>query len=172
MGRAGMLLIALSMLAARSVAYQADLVPASERAEARDIRGSISIGGGDGTVHLRIENVNDAHGDPLDSERCRLAVRVQVNGVPRRVSFPLTVDGGDGELSASLHLLVNDQVIVHDVRVRGQEHRTLARAGTVTRVQDVAPPPAPSPDDCPAALASSTGDLADCRQALDDCESP
>jgi hypothetical protein len=126
--------LALSLLLVPTVAaaYQADLVPASRRVESQDIDGAISITGEDGLVRVRIENVNDTHGDALDSDKCTVRLKVRVNGITRRITIPLTVDGGDGEVMQSLGLTADDEVVVADVRVRGPNRRTLAQAGVVT----------------------------------------
>ena len=160
--------VALPRLA---VAYQADLVPASSRPEAADITGTIAITGADGSVHVVIENVNDAAGDPYDG-LVTLQLRVRVNGVRRRVPLTMTIDTGDAEATTSLGLSEGDNVIVDGVRVRGPR-RTLAQAGIITTAPAAAPPPTvpPPPDQCPAALVSCQSDLDDCNAELDDCES-
>jgi hypothetical protein len=163
---------ALLAVPALAAPYQADLVPASHRIEARDIEGSISITGADGLVRVRIESVNDANGDALDSDRCSVRLRLRVNGMTRRITIPLTVDGGDGDATQSLGLTEDDQVVVTDVRVRGPNRRTLAQAGVVTAAASAPTPPEPppSPSECPGVLEECQGDLADCQSALDDCE--
>jgi hypothetical protein len=167
-------LIAFSLLALPTAvaAYQADLVPATRRIDGREIEGSVSITGADGTIRVRVEGVNDARGSLLDSDKVSVHVRVRVNGVRRRVTIPLTVESGDGEASASLGLQADDKVIVQDVRVRGPDHRTLAQAGVVTADLSAPPPPEPPPppSECPAALESCQSDLADCNDELATCE--
>jgi hypothetical protein len=169
--------LALSLLLVPTVAaaYQADLVPASRRVESQDIDGAISITGEDGLVRVRIENVNDTHGDALDSDKCTVRLKVRVNGITRRITIPLTVDGGDGEVMQSLGLTADDEVVVADVRVRGPNRRTLAQAGVVTTAaSEPTPPepaPPPSPSECPGVLEECQSDLADCQSDLDDCES-
>ncbi|HJQ83466.1 MAG TPA: hypothetical protein VKA21_05280 [Candidatus Binatia bacterium] len=163
-------LVGLVLLPAVAAAYQADLVPATRRIEGRDIEGSVSIGGGDGTVRIRIEGVNDVRGEFLDN-RLTVTLRLRVNGFRRRVTIPIALDAGDGEETYSLGLKLDDQVVVQDVRVRGPDRRTLAQAGVVT--SDVAPAPAPPPPptaECPDALASCESDLVDCTEELDACE--
>ena len=171
-------LVACSLLALPAVAtaYQADLVPASRRVEAQDIEGSISITGAEGTVRVKVEGVNDSQGDFLDSDKCTVHLKVRVNGIRRRVTIPLTVDGGDGEATQSLGLEADDHIIVNDIRVRGPNRRTLAQAGVVTadtsstpEPPDSGPPPPPS--ECPAALTECQDDLAECATDLEDCES-
>jgi hypothetical protein len=171
------ILVAISLLAipVAAAAYQADLVPASGRPEARDITGTLSIKGADGMVHVKISSVNDAAGDPLDSDKMSVRLRVRTNGIRRRVTIPLTVDGGDGDATESLGLQASDRLIVEDVRVRGPDGHTLAEAGLIT-VDDTGsgptpPAPTPPPSDCPDALASCQSDLDDCNSELDDCES-
>jgi hypothetical protein len=172
MARAGAFVLALLGLPIAARGYQADLVPASGRVEAQEIVGVVSITGADGTVHVKIENVNDARGDSLTSDALTVALKLRVNGIRRRVTIPMTVDDGDGEVTASLGLLANDWVVVQDLRVRGPGHRTLAQAGALTRDVSTAPPVAPpTPSDCPAALESCQSDLEECATALDECES-
>lgn len=166
------LLAVLLGLPSAAGAFQADLVPASARPEAADITGSISILGADGTVRVTIENVNDAAGDPLDSNALVVQLKLRVNGQKRRVVVPLTVESGDGEVETSLGLVPDDHVIVQEVRVRETGRRTLAQAGVVTAAVAAPPPPAPppTPDECPAALESCQSDLASCAEELDACE--
>jgi hypothetical protein len=162
-------LVALSTVAA---AYQADLVPATNRVEARDLTGTVSIQGADGTVRVKIADVSAADGDSL-SGRLTVQLRVRVNGIRRRVTIPLPVDAGDGEARESLGLQADDRIIVQSVRVRGPDRRTLAEAGAVTAELSSAPPaPAPPPSECPAALESCQSDLTDCVEELDACEAP
>jgi hypothetical protein len=165
--------VAIAALPTVAAAYQADLVPASRRIEAQDITGSISITGADGLIRVRIESVNDAHGDALDSDKCTVRLKVRVNGITRRITIPLTVDGGDGAATQSLGLTEDDQVVVTDVRVRGPNRRTLAQAGIVTVAASEPTPepmPPPSPSECPDVLQECQSDLADCQSDLDDCE--
>jgi len=170
-------LVALVLLAlpAAAIAFQADLVPASRRVEAQDIEGAVSISGADGLVRIRIEGVNDANGNFLDSDRLTVRMKLRVNGILRRVTIPLTVEGGDGEATQSLGLVADDRVIVGDVRVRGPNRRILAQAGVVTVEPAVAPPEPPptppSPSECPAALEACQSDLSDCADDLQVCES-
>ncbi len=153
-------------------AFTADLVPASPRPEAAEITGRVTIGGADGTVHVSIQNVNDAAGDPLDSTALLVQVKMRVNGARRRFAFSLLVDGGDGETQTTLGLAPGDRVIVQDVRVRGLGHRTIAEAGILAAAEPPSPPPTlpPPPDQCPAALAACQSDLDDCNVELDDCQ--
>jgi hypothetical protein len=161
---------AVVLLSTAAAAYQADLVPASNRVEARDLTGTISITGADGTVRVKVEDVNGAGGDSLTG-RLAVQLRIRVNGLRRRVTIPVAVDGGDGEASESLGLRADDKVIVQSVRVRGPDRRTLAEAGAVTAELAAAPPaPPPAPSDCPAALDSCQTDLAICMDDLDTCE--
>jgi hypothetical protein len=163
--------LALPTMAA---AYQADLVPASNRVEAREIAGRISIDGADGSIHVQIENVQTPSGDFLDTTRASVHFKVRINGVRRSFMLPMTIDGGDGELLSSLGLAPDDQVVVNDVRVRGPNRHTLAQVGVVARGD--APPPAPPttlpppPSECPAALALCQQDLDDCNTELEECE--
>jgi hypothetical protein len=126
-------------------------------------------------VRVKIENVNDAHGDFLDSDRCTVHLKVRVNGILRRITIPLTVDGGDGEVTQSLGLEADDRIIVNDIRVRGPTRRTLAQAGVVTAAATAPEPPEPEPppppNECPAALEECQDDLAGCASDLEDCES-
>jgi hypothetical protein len=172
MRRALLVAVSLVVVAPCARAFQADLVPATRRIEAREIEGSISITGADGTVRVRIAGVDDAQGNSLGSGTVSAHLRLRVNGAPRRVSIVLAVEDGDGEASASLGLQADDRVIVRDVRVRGPDRRLLAQAGVVT--EDIAapePPSPPPPDQCPDALESCQSDLADCNEELDACES-
>jgi hypothetical protein len=160
------------LLDAPAGAFQADLVPIGPRAEASEIEGAVSIGGEGGTIRVQIENVNDAQGEPLDSDRMTVRVKVRVNGQRRRVTLPLTVDAGDGEATTSLGLSAGSPVAVYEVRVRNPNGRTLAVAGVLTAAVVVPPPePPPPPDQCPAALASCQDDLTFCNEELDACES-
>jgi hypothetical protein len=169
--RAATLLVTALLLPAAAAAYQADLVPATGRVEARDLSGTVSITGADGTVRVKIADVNAANGDSL-SGPLTVQLRLRVNGLRRRVTIPLPVDTGDGEASESLGLRPDDRNIVQGIRVRGPDRRTLAEAGAVT-AESAAPPPSPpvAPDECPAALESCQSDLADCMDELDTCES-
>jgi hypothetical protein len=162
----------LSVLVSAAVAagYEADLVPATRRPEARDLSGTIAIRGADGAVSVTIANVNDAHGDPLDGTLL-VELGLRVNGIRRRVSIPLTLDTGDGTASASLGLDAGDAMVIQGVRVRAPDHHTLALAGALT-VAAAPPAPAPPPSDCPSALEQCQSDLADCNEELDACESP
>jgi hypothetical protein len=173
MRRAVLVAVSLVVVAPYARAFQADFVPASRRIEAREIEGSISITGADGTVRVRIAGVNDAQGNSLGSGTVSAHLRLRVNGARRRVSILLAVEDGDGEANASLGLHADDRVIVRDVRVRGPDRRLLAQAGVVTEdVESPAPPaPAPSPEECPDALASCQSDLVECNADLDECES-
>ena len=154
-----------------AAAYHAELVPATKRDAGVDITGTVDIDGTDGSIRVAIRNVSDEQGDSLDSDRLTVHVKVRVNGLRRRVVFPLAVSDGDGQATASLGLGANDQVIVNDIRVRGPSHRTLAGAGLVASPPAArVPPPPPTLDQCPAALQSCVDDLEECSQALQDCE--
>jgi hypothetical protein len=173
--RTGFLLIGCALALPGVVrAYQADLVPASNRVEARDVAGRVTIGGADGSIHVVVENVMTPNGDFLDSERASVHMKVRVNGVRRSITLPMTLDAGDGEVISSLGLVADDKVVVSDIRVRGPNRHTLAQAGVVTKdvTPTTLPPPAapPSPSECPAALESCQSDLDDCNVELDDCE--
>ena len=159
---------ALLLVSTAAAAYQADLVPATDRVEARDIAGTVSITGADGTVRVKIANVNAPNGDSL-SGGLTVQLRLRVNGVKRRVTMPLPVDTGDGDASESLGLREGDKIIVQSVRVRGPDRHTLAEAGAVTVAVTSAPAPPVAPGDCPAALDSCQADLTVCTQDLDDC---
>lgn len=156
-------------------AYQADLVPASSRLEAEEIEGSVSIGGDDGTVRVTIEGVNDARGDPLESAKLSVQLKLRVNGQRQRVVLALPVEDGDGEVVGAIGLPRDARVIVSDVRVRGPNGRTLARAGLVTGSGAASPPttipPPPPPSDCPQVLQACQMDLEECAAELDACES-
>jgi hypothetical protein len=160
------------LLVVDAAAYQADLVPITRRPEGKDVSGLVSIGGADGTVHVTITDVNDAAGDPVDGGTATVQLRVRVNGIRRRLTIPVPIDGGDGDTSISLGLRPGDAIVVQDLRVRGPDHRILAGAGALT-VDSTAPGPSPQPTpaQCPAALVSCQSDLADCNQELDDCQS-
>jgi hypothetical protein len=171
--RARYVLVCALSLPAAVWGYSADLVPASNRIEASEIVGRISIGGADGAIHVEIEGIQTPDADYLDSDKATVHLKVRVNGRRRSITLPLVVDGGDAIMDSSLGLQPEDKVIVTDVRVRGPNRRTLAQAGVVT--VDVAappePPPAPPPaNECPAALESCQSDLSDCEVELDDCE--
>jgi hypothetical protein len=159
-------------LPAMAAAYQADLVPASNRVEAREIAGRISIDGADGSIHVEIENVQTPNEDVLDGT-ATVHFKLRINGVRRSFTLPMTIDGGDGELLSSLGLAPDDQVVVNDVRVRGPNRHTLAQVGVVARGDAPPAPPTtlpPPPSECPAALALCQQDLDDCNTELDDCE--
>jgi hypothetical protein len=164
----------LALASGPAAAYQADLVPRRKLVESEDLAGAISIGGDDATIRVRLEGVNDARGEPVDGGRATVQVRLRVNGVRRRVTLAVPLDGGDGEATTSLGLGPDDRVVVHGVRVRGPDLRTIAEAGVVPGSTVSAPPPdPPSPpptEECLPALATCQEDLAGCAQDLEECE--
>ena len=169
--RAVRVLCLLLAVPSGATAFQADLVPASRRPELEEIEGGISISGEDGSVRLVITGVNDASGDPLDSDALTVVVKVRAGSTRRRFTFPLTVESGDGEVSGTLGLPVDARVAITEVRVRAPSGRTLALGGLVTERAAAAPPaPPPTPDTCAPALESCQSDLEGCVEELELCE--
>jgi hypothetical protein len=170
MRNAGLVAVLLAALAPPLEAYQADLVPVPGRPEAQELSGSVSIGGEDGTIRVRVEGVNGPDEVPLDGT-LTVHLRVRADGRRRKVVLPVRVEAGDGEATTSLGLTADARVVVGDVRLRGPNHRTLAAAGVVTAAASVEPPPAPPPpDECPGALSTCQEDLLDCQDELTVCE--
>ncbi|HZP42937.1 MAG TPA: hypothetical protein VFD84_15705 [Candidatus Binatia bacterium] len=163
------LALAVLLVGAPAAAFEADLVPVSRRLGEHDLRGSLTIAGAEGTVHVAVTDLNDAQGVGVD-ERVTLELRLRDGGRRRRVVIPVDVSGGEGEATESLGLQEGDMLVVHGARLRGPHGRTLAEIGSVTAATSPAPPE-PPPGECADALASCQSDLGDCEQALDDCES-
>jgi hypothetical protein len=155
-------------------AYDADLIPVRNRAEAREMTGHVSIVGEEGTVRAKVADVLDSAGELLDDKFVTLELRLRVNGFRRRLVLELPVSLGEGEAEDSLGLQAGSRIIVSSVKLRGPQRKVLAEAGALTATPAAPAPtpgPPPPPDECPFALESCQSDLEFCNDSLDACES-